>query len=798
MRCKRYPFTAILLLVLAPLVFSCVHPATPPERVKIQETFTPQIPSAAWSRPIGEPYERAGRPKVNYPMIDDGPFQGLPLGGLGAGTIGRTYRGDFARWHLNAGKHFYESIPANQFSVFVRRGNYVQAHVLSPLKPTVLEEWNWDMPVGAGTYYALFPRAWFVYNWDVLPVKLVQKQFSPVIPHNYRESSYPVGIFEWAIYNPTDEPVTVGIMFSWQNLVGYFWGRGTMGGHYNYVEADDKVVGIVLTREGGEVTEEWDGSFAIATRKVPGVEVTYNARFPIADGGPLWTDFSSDGKLSNVEDRRPSEPLEMVAAALAVTVDLRPGELITVPFVLAWDFPIMEFGAGEKWYRRYTRFFGKSGRNALIIAREALENYHAWEKAIEDWQRPILEDRRRPEWYKTALFNELYYLVDGGTIWENGRVGGQEPEGIGRFAYLECFDYPFYNTFDVHFYASFALIQLWPELQKSLMRDFAAAIGMEDKEFVRIGATGKKAQRKVAGAVPHDLGSPDEAPWVRPNAYRWQDSNIWKDLNSKFVLQLWRDYVFTGDESLVKDLWPGVVQALDYLHRFDEDEDGLPDHAGIPDQTYDTWPMKGASAYSGSLLLAALEAAIEMGRIVGDEERVGFYSQWLELAKRSFEEKLWNGRYYKFDSEGPTSDSIMADQLVGQWYADATGLEPIVPPEHIELALRTIYRYNVAGFANGEMGAVNGMRPDGKVDRTGEQSQEVWTGTTYALAAFMLHRGLEEEAWKTAWGIYNVTYNRGYWFRTPEAWDITGNFRASMYMRPLSIWAIERALEARK
>jgi non-lysosomal glucosylceramidase len=33
--------------------------------------------------------------------------------------------------------------------------------------------------------------------------------------------------------------------------------------------------------------------------------------------------------------------------------------------------------------------------------------------------------------------------------------------------------------------------------------------------------------------------------------------------------------------------------------------------------------------------------------------------------------------------------------------------------------------------------------------------------------------------------------SKGYWFRTPEAWDVTGNFRASMYMRPAAVWAME-------
>jgi non-lysosomal glucosylceramidase len=36
-----------------------------------------------------------------------------------------------------------------------------------------------------------------------------------------------------------------------------------------------------------------------------------------------------------------------------------------------------------------------------------------------------------------------------------------------------------------------------------------------------------------------------------------------------------------------------------------------------------------------------------------------------------------------------------------------------------------------------------------------------------------------------------VYEKKGYWFRTPEAWDIEGMYRASMYMRPAGIWAME-------
>jgi non-lysosomal glucosylceramidase len=66
------------------------------------------------------------------------------------------------------------------------------------------------------------------------------------------------------------------------------------------------------------------------------------------------------------------------------------------------------------------------------------------------------------------------------------------------------------------------------------------------------------------------------------------------------------------------------------------------------------------------------------------------------------------------------------------------------------------------------------------------------------LAAFMLGRGLETEGWATAEGAARVTWERGMWFRTPEAYDARGDFRASMYLRPLAIWAIEEALERRR
>jgi non-lysosomal glucosylceramidase len=53
-------------------------------------------------------------------------------------------------------------------------------------------------------------------------------------------------------------------------------------------------------------------------------------------------------------------------------------------------------------------------------------------------------------------------------------------------------------------------------------------------------------------------------------------------------------------------------------------------------------------------------------------------------------------------------------------------------------ALKKIFSFNVMKFGNGEMGAANGMRPDGSVLNSNEQAREVWVGTTEGYAGIDL------------------------------------------------------------
>lgn len=59
--------------------------------------------------------------------------------------------------------------------------------------------------------------------------------------------------------------------------------------------------------------------------------------------------------------------------------------------------------------------------------------------------------------------------------------------------------------------------------------------------------------------------------------------------------------------------------------------------------------------------------------------------------------------------------------------------------EKVHRALKSVFDLNVLRFAGGRMGAVNGMRPEGVPDRSSVQSDEVWVGVVYGLAATMIH-----------------------------------------------------------
>lgn len=799
---------------------------------------------------------------------------GVPLGGIGAGSIGRSYKGEFLRWQLFPRICEDRPVLANQFSVFVSRPNGEKhSTVLCSGCPDSLNDsldsgigsWDWKLNGSSSTYHALFPRAWTVYDGEPDPdLKIVCRQISPFIPHNYKESSFPAAVFTFTLSNSGNMAADVTLLFSWANSVG--GDSGLSGHHFNSkFRMEDGVCGVLLhhmTANGlPSVT------FAIAAEETDEVRVSECPCFVVSGNSQgitakdMWNEIKEHGSFDHLhfeEMPMPSEPGSLLGAAIAASVTIPAYTVRTVTFSLAWACPEVYFLGGRTYHRRYTKFYGTFGNAASAIAHDAILAHESWESQIEAWQRPILEDKRLPEWYPITLFNELYYLNAGGSIWTDGlpavhslsairqrkfSLDRSNPdlkntiihsnnndtatailermtsileeihspvslnsafglnllqkgeENVGQFLYLEGIEYHMCNTYDVHFYASFALLMLFPKLELSIQRDFAAAVLMHDPRKMRLLQDGQLVPRKVLGAVPHDIGMND--PWFEVNFYNLHNTDRWKDLNPKFVLQIYRDVVTTGDKKFAEAVWPSVYVAMAYMDQFDKDGDGMIENEGFPDQTYDTWSASGVSAYCGGLWVAALQAAAALAGEVGDKGSEDYFWFKFQKAKKVYE-KLWNGSYFNYDnSGGSASSSIQADQLAGQWYARACGLLPIVDEEKAKLSLEKVYNFNVLRVKDGRMGALNGMLPSGEPDMSSMQSREIWSGTTYAVAASMIHEGLIDMAFKTAGGVHEVAWAKegfGYSFQTPEGWSVEGKYRSLGYMRPLAIWAMQWAL----
>lgn len=821
--------------------------------------------------------------------------QGVPLGGMGSGSISRGFRGEFKHWQIIPGSCETSPVMANQFSIFISRdgGNKKYSSVLAPGQHEGLQKkgdlgissWDWNLTGQHSTYHALFPRAWTVYDGEPDPdLKISCRQISPFIPHDYRESSLPTAVFVYTLVNTGRERAKVSLLMTWANSIGGVSHHS--GGHINEpFIGDDGVSGVLLHHKTAK--DNPPVTFAIAACETQNVTVTVLPSFGLSGENyvtaqGMWSTMVQDGHFErenfNAGPSMPSSVGETLCAAVSATTWVEPHGRCTVVFALAWSSPKVKFQKGCTYHRRYTKFYGTSERSALNLVHDALKKYKWWEEEIEKWQNPILKDEKLPEWYKFTLFNELYFLVAGGTVWtdgeapkfeeklssgsshhksvkskdqkpvskdrhinmvveqtltdsnlsnektlsrtssipdladgdsvrgceykESGYVMHQQddPENVGRFLYLEGVEYIMWCTYDVHFYASFALLDLFPKIELTIQRDFARAVLHEDRRKVKFLADGNWGIRKVKGAVPHDLGTHD--PWNEMNAYNIHDTSKWKDLNPKFVLQVYRDFAATGDMSFGRDVWPAVCAAMDYMEQFDRDGDGLVENDGFPDQTYDAWTVHGISAYCGCLWLAALQAAAAMAQRLGDCAYVEKFKIKFLKAKPVFESKLWNGSYFNYDSgSSSNSRSIQADQLAGQWYTASSGLPPLFDEIKTRNTLQKIFEFNVMKVRGGRMGAVNGMNPNGKVDECCMQSREIWTGVTYSLAATMLLHGMEHQAFATAEGIFITGWSEdgfGYWFQTPEGWTTDGHYRSLIYMRPLAIWAMQWALSPPK
>jgi uncharacterized protein (DUF608 family) len=684
----------------------------------------------------------------------EGGVAGVPLGGIGAGKLELQPNGLFGAFtFLNnwseplTGPQGYPGVLGYHFGLASepadgqgkRKARLLQTAPLPGL-PTLRDI----------DYEGLYPRATLTYPVKDLGLEATLEGFSPWTPPDVKRSGLPAAFFTLRVKNVTRRPLRAGFLFIGRNVCGEW-----CVGRANRVEDSRKALHLDFrnddpsprdVRQGAMrfsfVKRGWDLSFMEAWNAV-----TRNFSFGPGDVAlPAWDFFLREGRLPDTRSSEPSASGENreLCGAVAAFRTLKPGEEAKLDFTASWHFPRHPFG------HRYAAWF----KDAAAVSRYALAQKDALGRGVRALERATLS-MPFPRWFNEALLANLAPFGASTWLTKDGRFSFYE-------APVVC---PLMGTVDVGFYGSIPLSYFFPELEKSLILQFAAA-------------------QRPDGYVPHDLGKNRlDLPSDGTTFHRW------KDLNPKFILMAYRDWLWSGDAAFFERLYPHVKKALAWSVGTDFDGNGLPDNEG-QDQTFDLWGLYGTNAYTSSIYLAALLACERMAERARDlrfaEECRGRFA----LGSRSFERELWNGRFF--------GETCSLSQLNGQWYADLLGLGPIVERAKVRTAIAEILRLN---SRHSRHGLVNSVHPDGRPDVSNTHARNIWAGMNHAFLALCLMEGVplarvmreEEKLWRNFSRVQKSPWNQPDMIDSATGKYLFGDF----YYRNMAIWSIPIAAARR-
>nr|WP_252021859.1 GH116 family glycosyl hydrolase [Vibrio sp. SCSIO 43136] len=552
----------------------------------------------------------------------------------------------------------------------------------------------------AVTYQALYPTASYQYG-NQQGVRLERKVVSPIVKGDKALCSLPLHWNNFELTNTSDTAKVVTLVQPLKNLIGatYTKMRPSVQDSACYLTQNPIAQQHSLFELGGEasfvgVSQTSDSPYAsdIEGEVLYGVSFDSDSQGIYASVKPtLYSCFEAPaieaalatGRINAEFDHGIYTQREALSSMVAVQIELAAGESKSVRFIQIMDHSKI---ALKEWQssKAYTQFYPQA-QPAAAILRDVLPNLTQIETAITAQQQSFLEqaksdmkDDKGATEFATMAMNTLSFLAEA-TVWDVED----------KFLVKECVDYPFFNSLDVYFYGSYALLYLLPELDGKVMQHFAQAIlaedatqrrfwEYEDKPYAELEDAKYQGIRAIKGAVIHDLGSPFD---IQPDAYSWHNVKEWKDLAPKYILMVYRHYQLTGDKSVVEQCWTAVEHSLNYLFDLIAPGDPLPLTRGT-DDTFDNLSSHGISIYCASLWAAGLRTASLLAELLGKSELVTPYAQQSANVVAQIEASLWDEEqgYFHF-----FATPIQLKHLTGEGLAPLAALDIDVEQELLEV-----------------------------------------------------------------------------------------------------------------
>ena len=697
----------------------------------------------------------------------------LPIGGIGTGTVSLGGRGDLRDWEIMniAAKDFVPSGDASPFFAIYTRtaeGKSTCRALEGPVEPADYEGSHGCTVPNAGlprfrncSFAAAYPLGQVMLSDPDVPVDVRLKAFNPLIPGDANISGIPVAVLRYILHNKTDAPLTVSVCGNMPNFIGMDGSRQAgdwkgdplaTGGtnNHNHFRTADSFQGIFMDSNGVDPnTSQW-GTIALATTAKSGV--TFRTGWPRQGwSGSLldfWDDFSDDGKLQQRQTAGQDKPM----ASLAVELELPANATKEVTFLITWHFPNR-----YTWTPRYKNscrredlignYYTTQYKDAWNVIEKVVPQVDKLESQTVRFVRAFCESTLPEEVKEAALFNVSTLRTQTCFRTTDGRFYGWEGSSNTR----GCCEGSCTHVWNYEQATAF----LFGGLAKSMREvEFGHATAENGLMSYRVHLPLERAKNQGIAAADGQMGC---------------------------IMKMYRDWQLSGDDQMLKTLWPNVKKAVEFCwikNGWDADRNGVME--GCQHNTMDV-EYYGPNPEIGTWYLGALRAAEEMARYVGDDDFAKTCRSLFENGKKWTDENLFNGEYYEQKIMPPKSRSdvakgltegagakdatkpdyqigagCLADQLVGQYMAHICNLGYLLEPANVRTTLLSIMKYNLRNNSNDNFNFMRSFAlgdepmllvasfPKGRPEKPFPYYPEAWPGLEYVAAAGMLYEGQTE------------------------------------------------------
>ncbi|KKN92776.1 hypothetical protein LCGC14_0205190 [marine sediment metagenome] len=693
----------------------------------------------------------------------------LPLGGIGTGTVSLGGRGDLRDWEIanqpNKGPRSTGNIAMGRFetATFAVWAQPTGRDAVAKILEGPIDSADYEGQSGCAvdkhgmprfrncSFAAAYPLGQVLLNDPDFPLDVRLEAFNPLVPPDADASGIPVAVLRYVLINKTNRAVKASVLGSVPNAIGQRLNQEfDRAGSAIRFRKDGRLRGLILSNNRLCKTAEENGQIALVS-PTPGA-VTYWRDWPAEQSMwstgwlRLWDDFSDDGKLDPVR----GHGRELMQGFMTVGVSVPPRSEKEVTFLLTWHFPnryswspgkaVACCDKGDYIGNYYTTQY----RSAWDVARKIAPKLAKLEADTVRFVGAMVNSDLPLAMRDAALSNISVLRTETSLRTPDGRFFGFEgcceTNGCCHGSCTHVWNYEHTTPF------------LFGPLART-MREVEFAHATEASGFMHFRVY---------------------LPLNRSKKYRYAAA----DGQMGCIMKMYREWQLSGDDKMLKKLWPNVKRALAFAWKkngWDSDGDGVME--GCQHNTFDV-EWYGPNPLMQCWYLGALRAGEEMARTIGDERFAAACRKRFEFGSQWMDKHLFNGEYYEQHIQPRKMDQIikglrggmggdtpekpafqlgsgcLADQLLGQATANVCGLGPLLKPANIRKTLRSIMKYNwrdgVWNHANHARSYVIGDEQAlmcGSFPRGGRPevpfafTAEAWTGIEYTAAAGMLAEG---------------------------------------------------------